>query len=276
MSGTEAHNPSHPDTPSSSAEQTPAQRLAVELMSTDEFSQYLLKTKSEMFAVFRGMVEHVSQITMFFNEGRDMVLTDMISYNDNGVYLDLGASQEMNQKALAADKLFCVTQLDKVKIQFILRGVKQVEWNGGPAFLGALPENVLRLQRREYYRMATPIARPLKCVISLPAAAGGQQRVIEAHVGDISGGGIGVISIPLDIPLATGLQLACKIELPEVGVVTGNVVVRSIFEMATRSGARSQRAGCEFVKLPGPMLTLIQRYIIKVERERKARESGLD
>jgi c-di-GMP-binding flagellar brake protein YcgR len=52
-------------------------------------------------------------------------------------------------------------------------------------------------------------------------------------------------------------------------------MVRSVFEMTTRSGSKSQRAGCEFVKLPGPMLTLIQRYIIKVERERKARESGM-
>lgn len=275
MSGTETQHSSHPDAPSPATAQTPAQKLAAELMSTDEFSQYLLKGKSEMFAVFRGMVEHVSQITMFFNEGRDMVLTDMISYSDGGVYLDLGASPEMNQKALEADKLFCVTQLDKVKVQFILRGLKRVDWNGGPAFLAALPDSVLRLQRREYYRMATPIARPLKCVISFPAA-GGEHRAIDAHIGDISGGGLGVISIPLDIPLETGLQLDCRIDLPEVGTVTGKIVIRSVFEAVTRSGAKSQRAGCEFVKLPGPMLTLIQRYIIKVERERKARESGMN
>ena len=86
---------------------------------------------------------------------------------------------------------------------------------------------------------------------------------------------MGVISIPLDIPLETGLQLNCRIELPEVGTVTGTAIVRSVFETVTRSGSKSQRAGCEFVKLPGPMLTLIQRYIIKVERERKARESGM-
>lgn len=274
MSGTESNNSSRPDAPTSTTEQTAAQKLAVELMSTDEFSQYLLKSKGEMFAVFRGMVEHVSQITMFFNEGRDMVLTDMIAYGDNGIFLDLGASEEMNRKALDADKLFCVTLLDKVKVQFILRSLKRVEHNGGPAFLAPLPDSVLRLQRREYYRMATPIARPLKCAISLPTASG-ERKAIDAHIGDISGGGLGIISIPLDVPLETGLQLNCRIELPEVGTVSGTVIVRSVFETVTRSGSKSQRAGCEFVKLPGPMLTLIQRYIIKVERERKARESGM-
>ena len=37
----------------------------------------------------------------------------------------------------------------------------------------------------------------------------------------------------------------------------------------------AKRAGCQFVDLPGQMLTLIQRYIIRVERERKARETGM-
>lgn len=275
MSGTKAKGPPGTEAPAVVEQPTAAQKLSAELLSTDEFSQYMLNSRSEMFAVFRGMVEHVSQITLFFNEGRDMVLTSLINYNDNGLFFDLGASAETNRKALEAKKLFCVAQLDKVKIQFILRGLKRVEAKGGPAFLAPLPDGVLRLQRREYYRLVTPITRPLKCIVTFPPAANGDRRIIEAHVGDISGGGLCIISVPLDVPLETGLELGCKIELPEVGVVKGAMEVRSVFETATRSGIKSQRAGCQFVKLPGSMVTLIQRYIIKVERERKARESGM-
>ena len=274
MSGTEPHPPGGHQAPEPGSLPATERNPAAELLSTDEFSQYMLNNRSEMSAVFRGLVEHVSQITMFFNEGRDMVLTDMISHSDNGLLLDLGASPEMNRKALEARKLFCVTQLDKVKIQFILRGLKLVDTKRGPAFLAALPDNVLRLQRREYYRLATPIVRPLNCVLTFPSAIG-EHRILEAHIADISGGGLGVISIPLDIPIETGQQLGCKIDLPEVGVVTGTVVVRSVFESVARNGIKSQRAGCEFLNLPGLMLTLIQRYIIKVERERKAREAGM-
>jgi len=35
------------------------------------------------------------------------------------------------------------------------------------------------------------------------------------------------------------------------------------------------RSGCQFIDLPGAMVNLIQRYIFKVERERKARAQGL-
>ncbi len=271
MSGTEANIP-----PSPAPASTPAPRKpGPELLSTDEFSQFMLKSKSEMFSVFRGLVEHVAQVTMFFNEGRDMVLTSLISYDDNGLVLEFGASSEMNRKALEAEKLFCVTQLEKVKIQFILRGLKRIESGGSPAFLAPLPESVLRLQRREYYRLTTPITRPLNCTFPLPQE-GAPPKLIEAHVADISGGGAGLVGIPLDIPLETGMEFpGCKIDLPEVGVVTVTLQIRSVFESVTRSGIRSKRAGCQFVKLPGPMLTLIQRFIIKVERERKARESGM-
>lgn len=271
MSGTEADPRADAATPA--AQPTAVQKLATELLSTDEFSQYMLNSKSEMFAVFRGMVEHVSQVTLFFNEGRDMVLSSLISYKDSGLVLEFGASSEMNRKALEATKIFCVTQLDKIKIQFILRGLKRVEANGQPAFFAALPDSVLRLQRREYYRLAAPVARPPKCSVSFPAADS-QRRTVEAHIADISGGGLSIASIPLDIPMELGLELSCRIDLPEIGTVTGTIVVRSVFETTTRSGVKSKRVGCEFVKLPGPMLTQIQRYIIKVERERKSRESG--
>jgi c-di-GMP-binding flagellar brake protein YcgR len=67
----------------------------------------------------------------------------------------------------------------------------------------------------------------------------------------------------------------CRIDLPDVGTITATLRVRSVFEFTLRSGVRSKRAGCQFIDLPGPMMTLIQRYIIRVERERKARESGM-
>jgi c-di-GMP-binding flagellar brake protein YcgR len=274
MSGSATENPDSPETSTTDAQPSAAQRLASEFLSTEEFSQYMLNSKGEMFAVFRGMVAQVSQIAVFFNEGRDMLLTSLLSYDDGGLVLDLGANADVNRRALEAAKLFCVAYLEKVKIQFILRGLRSVETKDGPAFLAALPDSVLRLQRREYYRLATPIARPLKCAITFPTESGAP-RIVEAAIADISGGGIGVISLPADLTLEPGFEFSCRIDLPEVGVVSSTIVVRSVFDAVTRSGAKSKRAGCEFIRLPGPMLTLIQRYIIKVERERKARESGM-
>lgn len=251
------------------------QQDVTEVLPNDEFSKYLLYTKSEIFAVLRGLIEHVSQVTMMFNEGRNMVLTSLISCSDDGLVLEFGASMEMNRKALKAEKLFCISQLDKVKIQFILRGVDQIEDGGRPAFHASLPDSLLRLQRREYYRLVTPIAQPLKCKIRVPDVDG-SSFLIEVHVADISGGGVLLVGLPLSLPLETDVELSgCNIELPEIGSIASTLRLRSLTESVSRSGIRAKRAGCEFVDLPGPMARLIQRYIMKIERERKARESGM-
>jgi len=52
--------------------------------------------------------------------------------------------------------------------------------------------------------------------------------------------------------------------------------VRNAFPVTTKTGNQYLRLGCEYLDLPGTRLTMIQRYITRIERERKARLSGLD
>lgn len=254
---------------------TAAKPQAPALLEPGEYSQFMLRTPVEIVTVLRGLYDHVSQITVFFNEGKDMLLTTLAAVADDHLVLDYGPSSEMNRKALETERHFCVTTLEKVRIQFILRGFQKIEHEGRPAFRCALPEEVLRLQRREFFRLVTPIMRPLKCSMPILLPDGSVFNH-EANVFDISGGGMGLSAPPEGVPFDTGLEIQkCSVELPEVGVVTGTLKVRSLFDITLRSGMRIRRAGCEFINLPGPLMTLIQRYIIKVERERKARETGL-
>lgn len=245
------------------------------VLEPGEYNQFMLRTPAEVQIVLRGLFDHVSQITVFFNEGKDMLLTTLAKIGNDHLILDYGPSSEINRKALEAEKHFCVSTLEKVRVQFILRGFAKVEHEGRAAFRCTLPEELLRLQRREYYRLITPIMRPLKCTIPIPLPDG-NIHIHQANVFDISGGGIGVSAPEEHIPFDRDIELSnCRIDLPEVGFIVGTLRIRSVFDIVLRSGAHMRRAGCEFIKLPGPMMTLIQRYIIKVERERKARESGL-
>jgi len=256
-------------------ETPPTTSPAPALLEPAEFNQFMLRTHTEIQVVLRGLYDHVSQMTVFFNEGKDMLITTLAEVGDDHLILDYGPSSEMNRKALEAEKHFCVSTLEKVRVQFILRGFSKVEHEGRTAFRCALPDEVLRLQRREFYRLVTPIMRPLKCTMPI-RLADDSVCIHEASVFDISGGGLGVSAPDKGILFERDMEFpSCRVDLPEVGFVVGTLRVRSVFDVVLRSGAHTRRAGCEFVKLPGPMATLIQRYIIKVERERKARENGL-
>ncbi len=243
------------------------------LLEPGDYAQFLLHSKSEILFVLRNLLDNVSQITIFFNEGKDMILTTLVAIDDDGIVIDYGASSEMNRKALTVDRLFCVASLQKVRVQFLLRGLTQATYGGRPAFRAKLPTDLLRLQRREFFRLTMPITRPLRCKV--PIEGEGGEYSMDVNVVDISGGGL-AIAVPEGISFEKGQEFRnCQLELPETGVVTSTLVVRNQFEITLRSGGRVKRAGCEFVNLPGQMLTLVQRYIIKVERERKARESGM-
>lgn len=259
------------DTPPATA--PAAQTLPI--LEAGEYDKYMLRTQAEMLMVLRGLRDHKSQITVFFNEGQDLLLTMLVAIVGDQLIFDVGPDEELNRKAAAAEKHYCVALLDKVRIQFLLRDFAPVSHEGRPAFRCAFPRELLRLQRREYYRLTTPLARPLKCHMPLQAADGTPQ-MHEATLFDISSGGIGIAAPPAPLYFASGqLVENCRIELPEVSIATCTVRVCSIIEITLKSGARVRRAGCEFVDLPGPQATLIQRSIIKMERERKARESGL-
>ena len=261
-------------TPADDPAAAPTRRPVANLLPSDEYSQYLLSSRAEMFAIFRGLADHVSQISMIFNEGQDMVLTSLVSWGDDGLVFDLGATADMNRRALKAEKLFCTAQLDRVEIQFILRGVDQIDYKGRPSFHASLPDSILRLQRRECFRLGTPIANPVICRFRR-SGAGAAGAVLQVHVVDISLGGVSLAGLPLDLALEPETTFPnCSIDLPDGGPIVATLRPCWQVETVSRSGVRSKRAGFAFVDLPRVKTTIIQRYIIKIERERKAREIG--
>ena len=252
-------------------------QVRFELMQADDYGKYLLHSKKEILFILRAMREKGDLVTVYFNHGNDFLLTTLLSVSaeGNAMLLDPGSNAEMNRKALEADKLTFTATHDKVKIQFNVKRLAKAEYQGRQAFRAAIPDEMLRLQRREFYRLTAPIAHPLRCTIPVKLADG-SRSTIETTVIDISGGGLGVMAPPEGVEFETDhLFENCRIELPDVGTVLATLRVRNVFEFTTRSGAKTKRAGCQFVDLPGQMLTLIQRYIIRVERERKARETGM-
>ena len=60
----------------------------------------------------------------------------------------------------------------------------------------------------------------------------------------------------------------CRIELPGVGVLELTLSIQSLFEVTLKNGSKSFRSGCQFVNLHPSMESLLQRYILKLERDR--------
>ena len=140
----------------------PPTNTQFELELDGDYSQYILYSKAEIRAVLRSVIQNGARITVHFDQNRSLFLTTMIALqpDNTGIVFDVGGSEEMNGKALKADNLIFTAFVDKVKIQFALDRLRRVEYQGRPAFIGAVPDQLLRLQRREFFLLSTPYSKP--------------------------------------------------------------------------------------------------------------------
>lgn len=236
-----------------------------------EYAQYLLHSQQEITQVLRGVMKSTELVTAYFDHGAQFFLTSVVAVQpgSDALFLDYGVDAVTNRRALEASRVVFVTSQERVKVQFSTGPLQEVEFNGRPAFRTHLPRVLLKLQRREYYRLVTPLRSPLVCVVPAPKGR------IEAMVTDISVGGVGLSGLPATVALKTGSQYpGCRIVLPDAGTILAGIEVRSLQDITLRSGAVVKRAGCRFVDIPASQQAMIQRYIIRIDRERLALVKG--
>jgi len=162
-----------------------------------------------------------------------------------------------------------VSSQDGVKVEFDVEQVEAASFEGRLAFSLPFPDSLIKLQRREFFRLSAPLLNPLKCQIPIPGGI-----TVDAVVGDISLGGISLMGEHKSLELQLGtIYENCRILLPELGVIQTKLMVRNSFPMTMRNGAVIKRTGCAFLDLPSNQQALIQRYIIRLERDRRAKLS---
>ncbi len=238
-------------------------------------SKYLVRSRLEIAAILGQLSRSGRMITAYFSNGNDFILTAIIAVRpeQDEIIIDCGADAGANQRVLQAGKITFVAVHEQIKIQFVIDALRKTRFDGRDAFSMPLPSALLRLQRREYFRVPTPLTRPLKCLIGPQTPP--VHAPAEVTIVDISCGGIAIIasSDPVDIEAGTCFR-GCRITLPDTGEVTTDILVRSTFEVTLKNGLRQKHAGCEFLEISERNRALIQRYINNMERKRKDRTSG--
>ena len=242
----------------------------------EENDRYAIHSHLEILFILRAIMQKNTLVTLHFDQGNDFIRTSILGIDaERGrMVVECGADEQFNRQALRAEKLIFITSQAQVNVQFVCHGIQETRFEGRRAFSVDIPESLLRMQRRDYYRIATPAINPLKCIGLL--AAGHNPGTAEATLLDISCGGMAVVDdhrkIALE-PMATYEN--CRIAMPGIGTLEAIVRVKSAFEVTLKNGVACKRAGCEFVAMPEKMLVMAQRYIFKLERERTARQKGM-
>lgn len=246
--------------------------MKIEMYTPEEIERYKISHPAEIERILRGVMEKKSLVTAYSENNRDFLVTTLIGLDTQAraLYFGYGPDEKVNDALLASHSVSFNTAHDQVRVLFATSAMTRTTLYDEPVLKAVMPAELLRFQRREYYRLPTPLMNPVHCLI--PTENGG----LETTVADISIGGVSVLAYDREGALSVGkVYQGCQLALPEAGKHIVNLRICTIHEQSMSNGGVSRRAGCQFMGLSPSIETELQRYIIRLERERRAAQHFL-
>ena len=245
----------------------------------DDLGPYQIYSRREIIALLRNISESKQLVRMVINDGTEAVVTSVLAIDesDNTVIIDVAPSQVQNQRIMESDNVSFETMLEHIRILFFATHIDACTYEDLPAFQFEIPASMVRLQRREFYRVLTPVTNPVRCTISIPHEVEEASTTVVVALQNVSGGGVAILDEKklLD-PTIGRIYKDCRIDLPGGSLVVTTLQIRNSQEITLPNGKNIRRLGCLFVDMPKSMMGAVQRYITKLEREQNAKSTGFN
>ena len=233
--------------------------------SIENMEHYMLYGRGEIMQKLRQLGKKHSLITLHFGESTMLsTVVDVLS-DKNLLVLDYGGNEEMNEKLLKHNRAIVKTDYDGIQAQFTIKDIRKARLQGKPSFACPLPEDVLWVQRREYYRVRIPLSEVVTCEL-----IHGDNNRTEYPVLDISTGGIALFDKDDELELEPGnIFHNCKLTLGDHSSAYINLEIRNHILKNPNNPEEGTRCGCAFINLTGDFEVDVQKFINIVDLQQK-------
>ena len=255
--------------------------LTIESITDADEKECRISSPKQIESILRNVAETGVNAALYYNPKRDFIMTTILDVDEDGMWVEQGLSSMENHHIAESRKITLITSHNHVKVQFVVNAASSVTYDDQPAFFLPLPASIYRLQRREFFRLSLLPSEQLRCIVSIARAKGPDVPQEESQrtvpIVDISGGGVGLAFMEGEIDFVQGdVYSDCQIDLPEIGPVFVNIIVKNIVPLSTNKlGKTLKRAGCEFKNIDGPTTVKLQRFITDKQRLMAANASAL-
>lgn len=241
-----------------------------------ELEQFTVYARAEIAAMLRRLRDAGTPVNAYHDMSSGFAVTAVLDVlvEDDAVIVDPPSDPSAARHLLAAEYVTFVAFVGNIKMQFSVDGVVAASWQGAPAVRIRMPDAMMRLQRRESFRVRPPLSKPAMCMVPHPpqldengrVLTHGKQRFEALRVLDLSVGGLAVLAYPekLDLPRGERIE-GCFLDLPGIGSIGLSVVVRHVDPVPRDESAR--RCGCEFADMSPAARMALQRYVNMIEAE---------
>jgi len=224
----------------------------------------------EILGALRALAAEQRLIQLRAPSGQASILTTLLHIDSKKgtLFFDGTSEAGLLKQILAADILHFSASENGIHISFSSGPAVACSFDDHPALRLPVPSELVRVQRRDTFRVATPVNNPVLCKI--PVESGTATLPLK----DLSVTGLGASDPDRAVTSSIGDILAgCTLHLPELEPV--QVTLRLVHIREFEHADKQQRSlGFAFESLRGAALARIQRFVSTLEREALARNRG--
>lgn len=238
------------------------------LFDLPDREKYLLTSRTDVITALIDLSRKPELVAAYFHQGHESIITTVVAVlpERNLMLLECGPDTRHNERLLADDNATCLSKHHEIDIRFQLNTLRIARYRGESVFAAPIPETVLRLQRREFFRVHAPLMNPITCRFENETTG-----ILELPLADISVGGLSMIDIAHRFSGEEKMRLGlCTLTFPDNGGdMEVTLEVRGILLHGKHEAQLIRRIGCAYTDLSTDKENFMQRYIHHLQIQQK-------
>jgi flagellar brake protein len=230
-------------------------------------SAFLIRSPEQIISKLSILLKKKCLLTARFGKNDDSFVTTILEVDIKNSLLIFYHSpkDESIEQLLNSQKITFKTEYLGIKVAFDATNLSNIQHQGMPLFAIPIPESILWIEARDFYRVKLPSPQPSYCRVTL-----GNLVSVTLKLYDISLIGFSMLTDGKEIsdlmPLYALFE-ECKLTLSDISEGTISFEVRSKHVINSEEGNRIEKIGCKFTQITPAFENAIQHCMLQIERE---------
>ena len=236
----------------------------------DYGSTFLISNSEKIISNLSILLKSKCLITVYYGDDNKSFITTILDIYIENRYLTFyhGPKEDFIEQLLGSQKITFKTEYAGIKVAFEALKIAKIQHQGVPIFVIPVPEAILWMETRDFYRVKSPAAKPSYCQLTLK-----DQEPVNLKLYDISLTGLSVLNTCTEVSALmvpdTHVE-QCKLILADTGEDNVSFNIRRSKHIINPEHVnRMEKIGCKFTRITPAFETAIQRYMQRIERENR-------
>ncbi|MCK4840499.1 MAG: flagellar brake protein [Methylococcales bacterium] len=243
----------------------------------DDIAKYLSRKPTQVLTKLKLLSTERCLISAAFGENeKDTFLTAILNIDAEQqiITIDCGPKEYLNKRLHDSAIIKFSTEYKGIKVLFEGRNIKKAGRPEQPAFTISIPTSICWIQRRQFYRIKSPLSKESYCAIAFKNEDT-ETDIINFKLYDLSANGLSILvdSFEQANHLVSSTELNnCTLILENEEQQTISLEVKHQTPLNPNNPEKTKRVGFLITNISPKIESTILRYMQNVEREIKQKQ----